>query len=593
MPLSIKVYTSKGLVGLDLIENTQLSIEVISPFFVENLSEDAYSLPIDIPITDNNKIAFGAPEMLESELKLNNVYFIIDVYFDGFPVLQSAKLNILTINSDFNYTTGEYTCSIAGANSLFGAKVKGVKLNSLQLFSIISFGSASRDFATIVMQQPSHSLRSIISFAPMHKPQYFATDRDDYDNEDTPGQVINNIVFNPTAGVWQFGAPSELDPSTPAYPGAMNGFYARHRTIPFIKLTAVLKALFKYYGYQAIGSFFELEGINDLHIDNNYAIEVYRFKNTDLNRQIDLKNHVPDISIASFLNNVCTAFNLKLTFNNINAIARLDVKQIPGNNKILDLTKYAVDNYEMSEFEDMDFAINWSFDTSDEMVSAYIKEHAKAKSRGNFVTLQALNNYTFNPVRAEGDVAYVQQNNFYYTYKAAEQKWIYYAAAFDTISNNESESRKDLNASALVNWVTVDNANNVDMEMVSSTGPGSYKSFKFVSINNPNDNLKLFIISMIKKTAYAAEVPVSVCRSALLSLSYSEQIIGLWDKLFRPFANKLNNTIVIKITFKGVVEDVDTLLESVIKIKNHYFLIKKMTHNLGENIDIDATCVKI
>lgn len=140
--LQIFIHGDKQSGFLDLTPGTKLDIEALQEPFDEDLTTGEFSLPIDIPWTDNNRRLLVFAERIENFNKTPN-FFVCTVYQNMFPELVRAKFIILGKSGSFNYRKGKFSASISGGKGLFSSNIKGKKLTDLALGGQISWGAGN------------------------------------------------------------------------------------------------------------------------------------------------------------------------------------------------------------------------------------------------------------------------------------------------------------------------------------------------------------------------------------------------------------------------------------------------------------------
>jgi hypothetical protein len=130
-------------------------------------------------------------------------------------------------------------------------------------------------------------------------------------------------AFDSQPGYFNFYfTPSDLYVTNDTSPG--NAFHGYVVPMPFF--IHIFKKVFEFIGYKISGSFLEDPDISQIIIFNNYALDNVLYDPSDVNipviniwaSTIDLKNHVPDISIADFIKAVKNFFNLGIFVNDTN-----------------------------------------------------------------------------------------------------------------------------------------------------------------------------------------------------------------------------------------------------------------------------------
>jgi len=97
------------------------------------------------------------------------------------------------------------------------------------------------------------------------------------------------------------------------------------------------------------------EDINHHYKNLNIFINPYSYNNKNVfEGDIDMKNHIPDISVSDFVNNLVKLYSLAVFTNKKNEIEFTFWKDILSNNKLLDLTEYYIkDSDEVEVYKDV------------------------------------------------------------------------------------------------------------------------------------------------------------------------------------------------------------------------------------------------
>lgn len=500
--LQIYLYGPTQQGWLDLNQNSELEIEEYAEPFDEDLSTGTFSLPTDLPWTDNNCRLFGFSERLENFSKMPK-QFKCDVYDDGFPEMISAQLTILEKNGAFSYSTGSFSTSIAGTKGLFGTLVKNKKLTDLKLGGLINFpGKDSREFAYDVMTGVELNY-PYISFAPVAIEGFLQTDRPDYTTEFLARDTVNTVVINNTGTGWVFGRPTAADPTIAAPSG--DAEYVDYRTVPFFNLKYVLKKVFEENNFRVSGALVDGTDFDDLYIFNNYAIEYYLVSPSfaDINHFINPANHMPDISIADFLRGLFALFNVYPTFVNAQEVKLIYRKtllsgmQIKSLNEVVD--KIFNSSFENSEPED-GYTLDYGWDSSDQYYSDRVKDLTDKTYIGSVRTFADLQ--TLNPGRAltTNDYAYVEADNLYYLVAnslSTPKLWDAYAERLDKYIVGKGERTVDINISTLATYVEFVEADALyeRRPYVGTRQPGSYTNNKKTLVKNAF-GLRIFYIKV-------------------------------------------------------------------------------------------------
>ena len=119
--ISIKVYNTDGIPStLELTPGTSIDMENLLPSFDDKLDGAEFSLPFNIPFTNNNRTVLGYPEHFNTNPSGIPEHWRCDVYDDHVLYAQDAKLKLLNHNGRFDHKDGNYNFNISGIKGFFG-----------------------------------------------------------------------------------------------------------------------------------------------------------------------------------------------------------------------------------------------------------------------------------------------------------------------------------------------------------------------------------------------------------------------------------------------------------------------------------------
>ncbi len=502
--LQIYLYGPTHQGFLNVNPETVLEVEEHSEPFDEDLSIGTYTLPTDIPWTDNNKKLFGFSERLENFNRMPK-QFKCDVYDDGFPEMISAQLTILEKSGTFSYSTGSFSTSIAGTKGLFGTLIKNKKMTDLVLGGPITWtGKDSRQFAYDVMTGVELGY-PYIAFAPVAIEGFIQEDRPDFTEEFLARDTVNTIVIKDAGTTWEFGRPTSADITIPTNPGEDE--YVDYRTVPFFNLKYVLKKVFEENNFKVTGAFVDGTDFDNLFMFNNFGIEDYLpwFPSfVDLNKTITPANHMPDISIADFLRGVFALFNIYPTFQNAQEVKLVYRKTLLSNKQIFSLNEY-VDKVFNSQFENSEpengYTLDYQWDSADQYYSDRVKDLSDKTYIGSVRTFADLE--TLDPGRplTTRDYAYVEADNLYYLVAnslTTPKLWDAYAENLDKYIVGNGDGAPEINISPLATYVEFDDVDALYEKQlyVGTRQPGSYINNKKTLVKN-TFGLRIFYIKYL------------------------------------------------------------------------------------------------
>lgn len=513
--LSIYLYSNETNEAgfLDISPETTLDIEALADIFDEDLTTGEFSLPLDVPWTDNNRRRMGFAERVQNVVQ-KEVYWRVDIYSYGFPEMTNAKLTLLEKVGNWSYKKGKFSASIAGTKGLFGSLIKNKKMRDLKLGGLMSWQNTdSRTFANQVMTG-SFPQFNYISFAPVAIENFIATDRSDYDNEYLAKDTVNNVIE--TNSAWTFGRPSSSNELVAAAQGTSE--YCDYRTVPFFRFKYVFKKIFEENGYQVQGAFLDVTEWDNLHIFNQCAIEVYSsVLGVDYNRSINPTNHIPDITQTDFIKAACSFFNVYLSFIGNNTVQLKYRETTIRQRKIAVITNAVSDTFD-STFQDSDtsadngYKLQYKKDDQDNYFGERVKDVSDKNLVGSVATAILLQSLNIGRPLTTDDIAMVQAENMYYVVADATSspvKWEPYAEELNDYVQGDGGKTIDLGLGTLASYVVQDPNTSlmVKKPFLGSRQLGTYTNNKGVKVTNPF-SLRLFFIDMLSQNGQMA-IPVS------------------------------------------------------------------------------------
>lgn len=481
---------------LDINPNTELDIEDLAEIFDEDLSTGLYSLPVELPWTDNNRKLFGFAERLQN-FNSSVKQYRCDVYDNGFPELTNAQLTILERSGLFSYKRGSFNASIAGTKGLFGSTIKNKTLQNLKLDGTITWsGKDSREFANDVMHgnEPDYPY---LAFAPVAIEGFIDTGRTDYTTEFLAKDTVNYLMLN-NGPDYFFGRPQSGNPALPAISGTEE--YVDFFTVPFFKLKYILKKIFQENGYTVTGSFVDSTDFDDLVIFNNYGIEHY-VSYVDINRSIYPSNHLPKIEIKEFLKAIFGLFNIYPVFSGTNTVQLVYRKQAIINRNILSLNEVCSKQFTAtteSDTSESGYKLNYTWDSNDGYYSDRVKDLKDKNLVATVAKFSDLANLNLNQQLTTDDIVYVQADNLYYRVANALNNpilWDAYAEKLEEYTDGKGERSLSPEISTLCTYVEYD-TNDALYEKRNYVGTrqlGSYRNNKGTVVLN-DFALRIFYI---------------------------------------------------------------------------------------------------
>lgn len=466
---------------LDITEGTRLELEGITEAFDDQLIDGEFSLPVDIPWTANNRRILGFAERV-TNFNRRQYYWRCDVSEEGWPVINNGKFTILEKSGQFSYLRGSFSASISGTRGLFGSLIKKKKLADLELGGFITYTTESREFAQQVMDGTLNQY-NYLSFVPVAIEGFFQTDRPDYDNEFLAKDTVNNVVVD--GSTWTFGRPQSTDPTQVTASGTLE--HRDYRTVPYLRLKYVFKQLFETFGFKLQGAFIDDPAFDDLLLFNNYALERYTTGHADFNRFFDPKNHVPDITLAEFLQAVLFFFNCEMKFTGPQDVTlNYKVNKLNKQN-FADVTAFTTDRFRSvlpgNERKD-GYRVVYTWDSADQFITDRIKDLSDKTFAATVETRVELTTLNIGRPLTTDDYAFVEAENMFYLVADATDTmnilWDAYSENIDGFVSGNEEETVDIPLSTLCQYAEVDPDTGIwtRREYLGCRQPGSYYTNK-------------------------------------------------------------------------------------------------------------------
>ncbi|GEM_PF-3068741 len=305
--------------SFDLFPDTKLSIEETSVFFGK---DGAFSLPLDLPNTDNNLSLLGFPYRIDRKSK-----FITDlnVQISAGTWLRSARMEVQSARRDDKITVELYFSESKFyrqidnkvlADVFKNVREEGVgsslleKVNYLWLKLNNVAGGAAADYHVfpVLVQKNDKKVTASGGFTlEAAWSEFIILNRQGVPRKDgTEGSISTNAggVQYYGLGTMRFDNPRLWEANTFNYPMG-------YGHTPFLKFSYVIHRLFQFFGYNLQQSIFDTDAaFKKLVLLNNTADAI-------VNGYIDYSQLVPDVSVSDFLSFVENSFGCEFVFDDI------------------------------------------------------------------------------------------------------------------------------------------------------------------------------------------------------------------------------------------------------------------------------------
>ena len=357
---------------LDLYPGTSFSYEVNSPFFTSDVIFGSTSLPINIPPTNNNK------KVLDFYNKIDRVgtsaTYACMVLVDG-VLLANGSLKIKWVGDKF-------IGNILAQSSAYANKSKDKKLYEL---SIPNQALVAADLYNTILPG---GYPNVTFNLPM-----VLNDSDTKDwYQFYPGNDINIMNYGRDAG---------------------SGFRFVEDITPMPYMLYVLEMCFKEFGYTTGGTFFSDADMRKIILFNNRAI----FPNYLSTINVDLKQHLPDVTIHKFINAIRSFFCLCIDVNPFKSDVEIyNINEAINNSEYIDITDITNPNYYKEDVETRGYVFQQTYPTADPIFlkpENHLSGYKELDCVANLTALAAVSS------PAVKDARYVISERMYYRYDSS------------------------------------------------------------------------------------------------------------------------------------------------------------------------------
>ncbi|RYD78050.1 MAG: hypothetical protein EOP53_11900 [Sphingobacteriales bacterium] len=314
---------------LDLTPGTSIRFELVSPLFNINYITAAYTFPFTLPLTPRNKRILGFPHIINNKSSLTKKHTV------RIKVLDHAFDGILVVNR-----TGKRDISVSyySQEKSFASVIEKKKLGEMSLGGVRHFGATTMDIVNHAKATTTGTIKDYdYVFFPYQNPDFYGDLNPDFDGIVNKWDFVNNTFYSNATSY--FTQPNHYNLSPCIY-----AFY-------------LLRQCFEEHGITVKGSIFTDEELMQLVIYNNYALDKKLSPSDYTNvysNDIDLRNHVPEMTIQEFLIEIRKPFFLNFLFSfNKQEVEVVTIRDVLASNKYKDWTKkLSAEDLELTQNDD-------------------------------------------------------------------------------------------------------------------------------------------------------------------------------------------------------------------------------------------------
>lgn len=481
MSIEIEINSRK----LHIPKGLKLNREVESTVLTKSEAPYDFNYPIELPLTEHNRWALGFPDELSV---MNRNYTITgSLIIDGI-FFSAVKVVVLSINKRSK------TCriSIIGTFNPLYAQFGKKRVCDLEMGGIRIVSRSETGFDPINYVFP-HIEIGLYDKGELRL-EYRGFEVNAYITAVSKGVIIEDFLFpkavdlkgdipgiddgvafinayddardrHVDADLWNAMAMAwEYMPSVTPSPNPFAN-NERHFWVPMFKLVRVLEEIFAEAGITLDADILTDTKFAKLLLYNTYAINtgVAGYYDVDVSRApednwyqltagtltaiINPYNHLPQMTIAEFLQELAKRYNLSYNYDAIaqKVVIKEDRNFIANADIILDLTKVAdpkpIINYEASDSFINGYKFKFTPDSFNEATSEDVADDWQKKNYLGAVNM-------FSGLGALGtpaleDIAYVRNENAYYVYRESVN-WVLYSHNINVFATTDKDNLQEI-----------------------------------------------------------------------------------------------------------------------------------------------------
>jgi hypothetical protein len=443
--------------ALDLPPDFTIQKEEETSLFNREVNRINFTYPANIPLTEKNNLLLGFISHLAVGTKSREV--AADLYINGMYD-NKVTLRIIRVNTFENIIE----LSIIGTYGTFARLITDKKLTDLHLGGDRTVGTTSGSLTELGVQDFTTPDADWTYRLTMN---YYPCDTANHMKDVALGNIEADYFFYPAVDLrqnivklhdsansilnlydWDSGV--FTDPIIDYYRSyyQWGGIPQRLFWVPFFKTLYVLRKCFEEHGFKVSGDIFSSEEMQRASLYNTTTFCQYSMEDTHWQQNPDAddaddpenirtvtisnrstvihpQNHMPDMTVLAFLNELAKAWNLQYRIDlKMQTVNVVQLKNFKANATVLDFTGRAFPDHEIS-FEDNDLTDGYKFEFS--MDPAETNATSKTKDTlGDYPIVTSVGRVeeltgTFTLF----DLAYVRNENAYYQYGGSN--WFFYS----------------------------------------------------------------------------------------------------------------------------------------------------------------------
>lgn len=299
---------------LDMAFDTKIDLRLINPGFSQEIRDNTHSLSFTLPSSPSNRRKLGFSDRVAVESPETSYEVVI--WSDGLPLLY-GEMATRERGLDGQSISARWEGGISPIATQFGVSLSELDLGGVRA---IGSGSAAAKQAALVAHANgimTNPLSSDYIFAPVLCERWYNLEESDWLG------YVN--MYDAAAGSFVTNS-------------AAAGEQWRNSFVPFPRVKYLLTQAFAYLGLTDLTDYSQLVDINRLALWNNKSLD-----DTDSvstwnygKGQIDLRDHIPDWTIADLLIYIREYYNLGIYADSLRKTIQLVPRYLTGHQPVRD-----------------------------------------------------------------------------------------------------------------------------------------------------------------------------------------------------------------------------------------------------------------
>lgn len=317
----IKIWIGDEL--LDMPAKTSIKLERNSNLFENEQIRGDYTYPFTIPLTEHNRKLLG--NIQDNTFAQTDITYRIKAQFTG--LIRYGLMYVDSVEWNINTQTGYISVTTVLEEGLFYSLIKGKMMKDFTYGGVIPVPAYTNP-------NPTNPWSNVIAWANdiangVVTDQPFVFPMVKWENFAPEGKRDKDLLAQKCINHWW---PANGGTSPAEYPvwiysdrnsnSSMTAYY--NRMVPMFYLQWVMEQLFTELGYELECELFTDTDFQKLILLSNYSVNLFTdsaVNSDDLCTFIDPRNHMPDMTVVQFLNEIVKPFGAVYYFTADNKVS--------------------------------------------------------------------------------------------------------------------------------------------------------------------------------------------------------------------------------------------------------------------------------